>query len=239
LLNLILTRHGHALAGEVVLGGQLDVPLSDQGRREAQALAGRLSGVRLDRIVSSPMLRALETAQAVALGRPVEVDERLREFDYGAWEGLTAEQIGQHDPELRRSWEADPASVPTPGGESGNDVAGRVGSFLADLLAAERRQMEADGRPAPSLRKAHSAISEAPSDESDRRVLVAAHGSLNRILLCVALDVPVRDFRRRFVQDRANVTVLYYEAADGPEGAQLVLCNDIEHLRAPGETPWR
>jgi len=238
-LNLILTRHGHALAGEVVLGAHLDVPLSEQGRLEARALAGRLSKVRLDRIVSSPMLRALETAQAVALGRPVEVDERLREFDYGAWEGLTAEEIEQHDPKLRRRWEADPGSVSTPGGESGNDVAGRVRSFLADLLAAERRQMEADGRPAPSVRKAHSAISETPSSESDRRVLVTAHGSLNRILLCVALDVPVRDFRRRFVQDRANVTVLYYEAGDGPEGAQLVLCNDIEHLRAPGETPWR
>ena len=72
----------------------------------------------------------------------------------------------------------------------------------------------------------------------ERRVLVVAHGTLNRILMCVALGIPVRDYRRRFVQDRANLTVLRYENGDGPDGAQLILANDVSHLRAPGETPW-
>ena len=93
MLSLILTRHGQAASADVMLGGQLDVPLTPQGRHEAEALTRRLTGVRIDRIVSSPMLRALETAQTVAAGRPVEVDERLRELDYGRWEGLTYDEI--------------------------------------------------------------------------------------------------------------------------------------------------
>ena len=74
--------------------------------------------------------------------------------------------------------------------------------------------------------------------EGERRVLVVAHGTFNRILLCVALGVPVRDFRRRFVQDRTNLTVLRFERTDGPDGAQLLLANDVAHLRGHGQTPW-
>ncbi|HEY1168118.1 MAG TPA: histidine phosphatase family protein [Candidatus Limnocylindrales bacterium] len=83
MLTLLLTRHGLTPAGDAMLGGQLDVPLAPEGRAEAEALSRRLAGVRIDRIIASPMLRALETAQAIARGRPVEVEERLRELDYG------------------------------------------------------------------------------------------------------------------------------------------------------------
>jgi broad specificity phosphatase PhoE len=74
--------------------------------------------------------------------------------------------------------------------------------------------------------------------EGERRVLVVAHGTLNRILLCVALGIPVSDYRRRFVQDRTNLTVLRYERDDTPDGAQLILGNDVGHLRTKGEAPW-
>jgi broad specificity phosphatase PhoE len=73
---------------------------------------------------------------------------------------------------------------------------------------------------------------------SERRVLVVAHGTLNRILLCVAMGVPVCDYRRRFVQDRVNLTVLRYEPGDLADGAQLVLGNDVAHLRGHAEEPW-
>src|SRR5512140_3710982 len=109
MLDLLLTRHGTTAAGEVMLGGQLDVPLNDQGRHEAAALAERLEGVRIDRIISSPMARALETAEIVARGRPFEVDDRLRELDYGRWEGLNYREIDARDLELRARWGADAA----------------------------------------------------------------------------------------------------------------------------------
>ena len=83
------------------------------------------------------MLRALETARAIAMDRPIEVDQRLREEDCGRWEGLTAAEIETGDPELKARWEDDPAGNHLPGGESGDDVAARTRAFLRDLLAAE------------------------------------------------------------------------------------------------------
>jgi broad specificity phosphatase PhoE len=241
MLTLILTRHGQAAAGEVMLGGQLDVPLTADGLREAEALANRLAGVRIDRIVSSPMLRAVETAQAIATGRPVEVDERLRELDYGRWESLTYAEIDAHDPGLRARWEHDPAGTHSPGGESGDDVAARALGFLVDLFAAELNGSNAAAgrRHSPDPGGSRGSVTETQAEaEGERRVLVVAHGTFNRILLCVALGVPVRDYRRRFLQDRTNLTVLRYERGDTPDGAQLALANDVGHLRGPGEAPW-
>jgi broad specificity phosphatase PhoE len=244
MLNLLLTRHGNAAADDVVLGGQLDIPLTPAGRAEAEALARRLAGIRIDRIVSSPMARVLETAQTVARGRPIEVDERLRELDYGRWEGLSRSEIEERDQVLWGRWEGDPAATHAPGGESGDDVARRAESFLVDLLAAE---MSGDSAVSPfgaQHRAADPGGSRGPVSESqaeaegERRVLIVAHGTWNRILMCLALGVPVRDFRRRFVQDRANMTVLRYERGDTANGAQLILANDVAHLRAPGEAPW-
>ncbi len=244
MLTLLLTRHGQAAAGDVMLGGQLDVPLTAAGRSEAEALAHRLSGVRIDRIVSSPMLRAIETAQTIATGRPVELDERLRELDYGRWESLTYAEIDARDPELRARWEHDPAATHSPGGESGDDVAARALNFLVDLLAGEDGEPNGppgarNGRHSPDPGGSRGAISEAQAEaEGERRVLVVAHGTYNRILMCVALGIPVRDYRRRLIQDRANLTVLRYERSDAPDEAQLILANDVAHLRASGEAPW-
>jgi broad specificity phosphatase PhoE len=69
--------------------------------------------------------------------------------------------------------------------------------------------------------------------EGEGRILVVAHATLNRILLCVALGVPVRDFRRRFRQDPANLTILRFPSGVDA-GALLVLANDTAHL---GMTP--
>ena len=243
MLTLILTRHGEAAPGDIMLGGQLDVTLTPEGRQEAQMLARRLAGIRIDRIVSSPMLRALETAQTLATGRPVEVDERLRELDYGRWEGLTYEEIDARDPELRTRWDHDPGSTHSPGGESGEDVAARALGFLVELLedelATAAAHAAASGRHSPDPGGSRGPVTESQAEaEGERRVLIVAHGTFNRILLCVALGLPVQDYRRRFVQDRANLTVLRYEHDDTPDGAQLILGNDVGHLRAKGEAPW-
>jgi phosphoserine phosphatase len=227
MLNVLLTRHGYTTAGEIILGGVIDVPLAARGREEVAALGRRLAGVRIDRAIASPMVRAQETARIIVGDRPIETDERLREMHYGRWEGLTFAEVPKLDPELRARWESDPADTHTPGGECGADVAARVLSFLMDLIESEgiSRSLGAEdqgaGTPPP-----------------DRNVLVAAHGTVNRILLCVALGAPLRDYRRRFVQDRGNLTVLRYERGDLADGAQLVLLNDVSHLREPGQTPW-
>lgn len=234
MLTVVLTRHGLTERSEPEqhLGQHLDVSLSPAGRRQADALAHRLGAVRFDRVISSPLFRAQETAQVLARGRPVETDSRLKEMDYGAWEGLTYAEIERRDAVARREWELAPDRLSCPGGESGNDVAGRVRSFLADLLADHK-----SWHARASFRAATAAGGPA-GDPGERPVLVVAHSSTNRILMCVALGTDVRDYRKRFVQEQANLTVLRWELGDGPEDAKLLVANDLGHLRGPDQRPW-
>lgn len=218
MLTLVLTRHGATDRSnpEQHLGQRIDIPLSEAGRSAARALGRRLEGVRFDRVVASPLRRALET---VALAMPdarIETDERLAEMDYGEWEGLTYEQIEERDRDRRRAWEEDPETIACPGGESGADVARRVASFLADLT-----------RELPGSR----------GDAAAPQVLAVAHSTTNRVLLAVALHVAVRDYRRRFQQEPANLTVLRFPAR-AEEGALLLLGDDISHVRGTRGATW-
>ena len=228
MLTLVLTRHGLTIRSnpEQHLGQKIDVPLSPEGREQALAIAARLAPVAFDRIIASPLERARETAEAIAdtpvrpLPRPpVELDPRLVEMDYGEWEGLTYEEIDARFGSERHRWEANPARLSYPGGESGNDVARRVRAVLDDLLIDH-----ASGHGA--------------GKNVERSVLAVAHSSVNRILLCVALGIPVREFRGRVVQGQVNITALRYQDGDGPADAQLILLNDLEHLRRPPLSPW-
>ena len=254
MLTLVLTRHGSTTRSdpEQHLGQHLDLPLSDAGRAAARALGERLAGVRLDRVVASPLLRARETASLVVPGRRAETDVRLLEMDYGRWEGLTYGEIEAADSEARRRWEADPAGRACPGGESGDQVARRIGAFLDDLIAwASGSARGSSDAPAPSggLPSAggpSSSDASAPSGglpsageprSSDAVALVVAHSTTNRVLLCVALGVPVRDYRRRFVQAPANLTVLRFPGGRA-DGAQLLVANDVAHVRGIRGVTW-
>jgi broad specificity phosphatase PhoE len=226
-LTLVLTRHGLTTRSdpEQHLGQKIDVPLSDEGRRQAIALAERLAPIAFERIVSSPLLRARQTAEAIAEvpcvtpRPPIELDPRLREMDYGEWEGLTYEAIEARAGEARRRWERDPANLPYPGGESGNDVAIRARSFLLDLLTQDDEQPEGDV-------------------QKERPVLAVGHSSLNRVLLCVALAIPVGEFRGRIVQSQVNLTALQWAQGARPNEAKLLLLNDVAHVRKPPQVPW-
>lgn len=234
MLTLVLTRHGLTERSEPEqhLGQRIDVSISEAGRRQAQALARRLAPVRFDRVITSPLFRARETAELLAGGVRLEADPRLREMDYGAWEGLTYAQIEERDGAFRREWELAPDRLACPGGESGNDVAERVRSFLADLLEDHR-----GWHARASFRAATSSVGPR-SAPGERPLLAVGHSSTNRILLCVALGTDLRDYRRRFVQGQANLTVLRWETGDAPEGAKLLVGNDLAHLRGPDEPPW-
>src|SRR5271157_5849048 len=134
-------RHGEAeWNAEGRLCGSTDVPLSDVGRRQAQLLARRLQPIVFETLYSSPLGRALETARLIgeAIGRKPVVDQRLVELNYGAWEGKTFEEITRATPAIYRAWDADPANMAPPGGESGVQLIERVTPFLADV--AHRHQ---------------------------------------------------------------------------------------------------
>ncbi len=216
MLTLVLTRHGLTDRSdpEQHLGQRIDIGLSVAGRAQAAALAGRIADEHFDRIISSPLRRARETAATVARGRAVEPDPRLMEMDYGAWEGLTYQQIDAADGAGRARWVADPEALACPGGESGADVAVRARAFLTDLLTwtAERGD--------------------------DAVVLAVAHSTLNRILFCVAVGVPIAQYRRRFTQSQANLTVLRWPSGARPDEARILTVNDVSHVAPRGQAPW-
>jgi broad specificity phosphatase PhoE len=234
MLTVVLTRHGltDRSVPEQHLGQRIDISLNEDGRRQAQALARRLAPVAFDRVITSPLFRARETAEVLAPGARLEADPRLREMDYGAWEGRTYEQIDALDAETRREWELAPDRLACPGGESGNQVAERVRAFLDDLLEEHKRW-----HARASFRAATSGMGRIAAPP-ERPVLVVGHSSTNRVLLCVALGVELRDYRRRFVQEQANLTVLRWEAGDGPTDARALVVNDLAHLRRADEAPW-
>jgi broad specificity phosphatase PhoE len=131
---LIVVRHGRteANARGLLLGSRLDPGLDDLGRRQAAAVAAVLPGVA--RVVSSPLRRTRETA--AALGRPVEVDDRWAELDYGDLDGTPLAEVA---PELWARWRADVTFAPA-GGESLHALGLRVRAAAVDLVAeaAER-----------------------------------------------------------------------------------------------------
>ena len=127
---VLLVRHGETVWNRLLrMQGHRDVPLSPQGLEETRALAVRLAArERPVRIVSSDLVRARATAEAVgaALGLPVDLDPRLREQSLGTWEGLTFAQVRAKDPEMGGRFEAfDPDTRP-PEGETRRELAGRI-----------------------------------------------------------------------------------------------------------------
>jgi broad specificity phosphatase PhoE len=125
---LILVRHGQSTANaDGLISGQGDVALTDLGRRQAAAIAAALD--RPARVVSSPLARARQTAEAV--GRPVEIDERWIELDYGELEGVPVAAL---PPDAWASrWEVS-GFVP-PGGEALAALGVRVRNACEELQA--------------------------------------------------------------------------------------------------------
>jgi probable phosphoglycerate mutase len=139
--RLLLIRHGESTwnaAGR--WQGWGDPPLSERGRTQAAALAARVAGAGIARLVSSDLVRAAETADilAVALGLPAERDPRLRERDLGRWSGLTEEEIRAAYPDELARFRAREAELRPGGGEARAEFVARVAPALSDLAASAR-----------------------------------------------------------------------------------------------------
>ena len=159
--RLLLIRH--AEPDEDARGrcyGRLDVGLSPTGLASAERLAESLRPVQLDAVYVSPRLRAVQTANALGASRTV--DDRLRELDFGQFEGRTYDEIEREQPEFFRSWMETPTLVRFPGGESYAELRERVAAAVDEIVAAN------DGRT----------------------VALVSHGGVIRAALAVALGLP-------------------------------------------------
>jgi alpha-ribazole phosphatase/probable phosphoglycerate mutase len=135
---LLLIRHGESTWNfEHRIQGQLDPPLSEEGRRQAERLGGRLLGQEFAGFYCSDLKRAFETAEliAAAMGGRAEPLPALREIYLGEWEGLHTEELAQRFPEAWRRWTAEPNWDLVPGGEGAARFERRVVAAVDGLFA--------------------------------------------------------------------------------------------------------
>jgi broad specificity phosphatase PhoE len=135
--RLLLVRHGQSTWNrEHRIQGQLDPPLSDEGRRQADRVGRRLTGRRFIGFYSSDLKRAFETSQAIeaAIGHDATPMPGLREIYLGEWEGLHTDDLAQRYPEAWASWTEEPDWDLVPGGEGGALFESRVAAALDEIL---------------------------------------------------------------------------------------------------------
>jgi broad specificity phosphatase PhoE len=136
--RLVLLRHGRT--GDNASGriqGQLDTPLDDVGRAQAAAVAPVLAAASPSMVVTSDLVRARDTAQALSdeAGLVPVLDPRLRELHLGAWQGLTSEEARQLFPQEHAAWRGG-QDLPRGGGETYAQAGERAAACLAENLSA-------------------------------------------------------------------------------------------------------
>jgi len=132
---IVFARHGQTAPNrDGLVLGRADPELTEEGHRQAARLAAALAGEPVAAILTSPLVRARQTAEAVgaACGVPVAVDERLVEIDWGTWEGRPAGSLAVADVDR---WRADEGTAPE--GESLDSLSHRVESFCVETLEHE------------------------------------------------------------------------------------------------------
>lgn len=135
LSRVVLIRHGDTVGeSRIRFHGATDVALSSDGRAQAAAARLLVPGVRWDRIVSSTLIRAWQSALIVARGRPITLEHDFREIDFGRWEGLTREEIAARDPILYEDWQNAGSAFDFPQGERRSDFRARVERGLERLM---------------------------------------------------------------------------------------------------------
>lgn len=184
--TLILTRHGEtAWNVEKVFRGRVDVNLDEVGIRQAELLGKYLSDWQLQAIYSSPLKRALDTANIVARYQRVgvHITQGLIDFDFGEWQSLPEKEVKRLYPALLDEWRNNPHKVKMPGGESLEDVRERAVELVNDVLSAHQGN-----------------------------VVLVSHRVVIKVLICYLLGLDESRFWN-ISQDVCGITIFNY--ADG------------------------
>lgn len=135
--EIILARHGQTAwnIGEV-FRGQTDIPLDETGIKQAELLAEYLGDKKIEAIFSSPLQRALKTAQTVAQFHTLEVQvtQGLNDPSFGVWEGMPQQEVREKYRDLYGQWISSPHIVKLPGGEGLNDVTERSVALVQEVV---------------------------------------------------------------------------------------------------------
>ncbi len=229
---VLVVRHGLTAATGTALAGRTPgIPLDDRGRAQAAALAERLAPVQLDAIVSSPLERCAQTAEAIsAAQRPtraaVQADDRLIEVGYGDWTGRSLRKLSREP--LWRVVQAHPSAVtfPGPGGETLPDIQRRA-------VAAVRDWNDKLGPDAVYLICSHADVIKAIlADSLGLHLDLYQRIQVDPCSLSVIRYTPLRPFVERLNDTGGSVAALARTAQRATDGAQA----GTPALR-PGDAP--
>ncbi len=215
-MRLLITRHGRTPFNvSKKFLGQVNDPLDEMGKQQAEALADRLAQEDLTAIVSSPLDRARDTAAAIAmrhnLSLPVMLDPDLIEVNMGGWEGRVQADVKREEAALFACWLEDATLHYPVGGESLSAMRDRIARALSRWQAA---YPTIEGEPEPT-------------------VVWTTHTAFIGVLMCHVLGLPLPQ-RRNFHTDNASLSEVHL--VQGKRGSvPVVRCfNDITHVRQRG-----
>jgi len=181
--ELILARHGETVWNvEKIYRGRRDVGLDEVGIKQAELLGKYVSNYGLEAIYSSPLKRALDTANIIGRYQKISVQiaEGLVDFDYGEWECLPEQEVKRLYPALLNEWHNNPHKVRMPGGESLEDVRKRALEVVNDVLS-----------------------------NYQRGVVLVSHRVVNKVLICSLLELD-NSYFWNIKQDVGGITVFNY-----------------------------
>lgn len=182
--QIILARHGETEWNvSEIFRGRADIELSENGKRQAVLLAEYLSDAKIDAVYSSPLRRALTTAEEITgyHNLKVRIGSSLIDFDYGRWQGLSLKQVRDRFPALYATWISHPDRVTMPGGESLDDVRERAAIMVDEVIARH-----------------------------NGTVVLVAHRVVNKVLICALLGLDNSRFWQ-IRQDTGGITTFNYE----------------------------
>jgi probable phosphoglycerate mutase len=204
--RVFLVRHGATvLSAEDRFAGATNVDLSDEGRRQAEALSRRLAGQPIAAFYASPLDRTLETARILAAphGKAVDPEAGFLEINHGVWEGLTRQEAETQFGDMYVKWEEDPYNFAPAGGETGLAVAARAMPALLRAVGGHAGGM----------------------------ICVVSHKATIRLLLGAILGFDPRRYRDHLDLNPASLTVLDFRNA---MNGRLTLFNDVAHYAPDG-----
>jgi broad specificity phosphatase PhoE len=181
--EIVLVRHGETEWNvEEVFRGRIDIELNETGLRQAELLAEYLSGVKIDAVYSSPLRRALKTAEAIASHHKLEVEiaPGLIDFDFGKWQGLPQQEVKRRYRELYAEWVKNPHLIKMPDGESLSDVRERALAVVDEVAA-----------------------------KYEGTVVLVSHRVVNKVLICALLGLDNSHFWN-IKQDTCGTTTFSY-----------------------------
>jgi len=202
--RILLARHGETEWNAIHrVQGWTDIPLSEKGHAQAEALAKRLARTRLDAVYSSDLSRAVQTAapSAARHGLIVQTMPELREKGFGDWEGLNQADLERDYPELwHRYHVARDLTALVPGGETWPQVQERLAAVLRRILAAH---------PNP-----------------EETALLVGHGGSSRMLVLEALQTTLPTLLCLHLDNASLSRLDFHKAGD----SRVMFLNDTSHL---------